>query len=223
MNNLFLIPALFTQFILPLYLHANLTFSLHLREADPAAQSNKVEVELTLYNHFAQEVRDVRVWVFLFDANDQLIGERVRWLGGDAEDGTQSTEDGTQKAVSRNSGSAARSGSRSGLLSVSSSQSDSPRKDGATASDDEGVEAAAETDGDYDADSNSDIDTDRDNDSVADQGKADGFLLDQESERKFVLVIDTKAPPATAKVLFTRIILEDGTLANPQTSVKEKE
>ena len=46
--------------------------------------------------------------------------------------------------------------------------------------------------------------------------------LDSQASDEFLVAVDTKAPPASAKVVFSKIILEDGTSINPRKALKSE-
>ncbi len=54
-------------------------------------------------------------------------------------------------------------------------------------------------------------------------GTAEGRepLASQASD-EFLVAVETKVPPVSAKVIFSKIILEDGTSINPRSAFKEE-
>jgi len=62
-------------------LMAQMQVAVELKEST----GNKALVSIETQNGLGQDVRNARAWVFLFDAEGKVVGQKAQWLGGSEE------------------------------------------------------------------------------------------------------------------------------------------
>lgn len=129
----------FLVFLAPFVASANLSVDVSLAQST----ENKAVVELKAKNTFGQDVKAARAWVFLFDADGKVVGNKAQWLSA--------TPD-----------------------STGSEENTAPNQQ---------------------------------------------LLLEADKESTYAVAVDAQRKPVSAKVTFSRIILADGSMPNPQKSV----